>query len=100
LEVAYSTEFHKVISTDVLKYTMGYNCSLIFDVIQLLSASAKAVYASDYYCDTPVITANEYGSGSAFYIGSLFNAEDIGALLLKLMPEIIPGLEEIPELSE
>lgn len=38
------------------------------EIIHPSTAKALAVYASDFYADTPAITVNSYGKGKAYYI--------------------------------
>lgn len=47
-----------------------YDCSLLCDIIHAESAEVLAVYRNNFYKDTPVVTRNSYGKGTAYYIGS------------------------------
>jgi len=59
----------------------GYRCDLICDVIHLEGAEALAVYAEDFYKDSPVLTVNSYGKGKAYYVGSSLEEEGIADIL-------------------
>jgi len=48
-----------------------FQCSFWSDVIRLKTAQAIATYEQDYYAGTPAITANRFGKGTAFYVGTV-----------------------------
>lgn len=48
----------------------SYKCGFLCDIIHLKTAQSLATYGKDFYKDTPCITKNEFGKGSAYYIGS------------------------------
>lgn len=48
----------------------SYDCQLLFDIIHTEGAEVIAEYGSDFYKGTPVVTANNFGSGKAYYVGS------------------------------
>lgn len=47
-----------------------YGCGFLCDVIHPRGAEALAVYESDFYAQTPCLTKNAYGEGTAYYIGT------------------------------
>lgn len=48
------------------EYSCGFHC----DIIHSRGAEVLANYGSDFYKDTPVMTKNTYGKGTAYYIGT------------------------------
>jgi beta-galactosidase len=46
-------------------------CSFWSDVIRLNSAQSLATYEQEYYAGSPAITRNEFGNGTAFYVGTV-----------------------------
>lgn len=51
------------------------------DVIHLEGAVALAEYRGEYYADTPSVTVNKYGKGTAYYIGTRQSVGDLDALM-------------------
>lgn len=45
-------------------------CSLICDIIHLETASSLANYTSNFYAETPVVTKNNFGQGTVYYVGT------------------------------
>ena len=62
-------------------------CGLVCDIMHLEGAEALAVYGSDFYKDSPVVTRNAYGEGSTYYIGSDPSEEGIEMILDKVREE-------------
>lgn len=50
--------------------TETYGAELLCDIIHLQGAEAISYYGSDFYEGTPVVTKNQFGSGTAYYIGT------------------------------
>lgn len=48
------------------QYSCGFHC----DIIHTRGARTLANYGSDFYQGTPALTVNQYGKGSAYYIGT------------------------------
>ena len=48
-----------------------FQCSFWSDVIRLNTSQALATYEQDYYADSPAITRNQFGNGTAFYVGTV-----------------------------
>ncbi len=48
-----------------------FACSLWGEVILLKTAQAIATFEQDYYAGGPAVTRNQYGKGTAFYVGTL-----------------------------
>lgn len=63
------------------------------DIITLKGAESIADYASEFYAGTPCITRNQYGDGTAFYIGT----EPEEALMAQLMDTLLAdaGVESL-----
>ena len=57
-------------NTAVFSDGTASTCSLLCDIIHTEGADALAVYGSDFYAGTPVITGNSFGAGSVIYFGS------------------------------
>lgn len=47
-----------------------FSCGFLCDRIHLDGAEAFGVYESDFYAGEPCVTANVYGKGRAYYLGS------------------------------
>jgi beta-galactosidase len=47
-----------------------YTCHLIFEVVHTLLAETVAFYKEDFYKNTPCITKNKYGEGTAWYFAT------------------------------
>jgi beta-galactosidase len=48
-----------------------FECSLWSDIIHLKNAQALATFEQDYYAGSPAIARNQFGKGTAFYVGTL-----------------------------
>lgn len=48
----------------------SYECGLLCDRIHVRTAKELAVYGKDFYQGEPCVTRNDYGSGTAYYIGT------------------------------
>jgi beta-galactosidase len=48
-----------------------FGCSFWSDVIHLKSAQSIATYEQEYYAGSPVVTRNQFGKGTAFYVGTV-----------------------------
>lgn len=46
------------------------SCKLLCDIIHLEGAESIAVYNSNFYAGTPVMTRNAHGEGTVFYVGT------------------------------
>lgn len=47
-----------------------YTCGHLCDIVHAEGAEVLATYGDDFYAGTPVLTANTYGAGKAYYIAS------------------------------
>lgn len=89
------------ITTNNKIFDTEYECNMLFDLMNLEGATPIAVYKNDFYKDRPVITFNNYGKGTAYYIGSNVEDKFIDDLLTYIDPnnlfgsdfEVISGLE-------
>lgn len=52
-----------------------YPAKLLCDIMHLEGAEALSHYESDFYQNTPCITRNQFGKGTAYYVGTRSNAE-------------------------
>ncbi|MGN0405178.1 MAG: beta-galactosidase [Bariatricus sp.] len=50
-----------------------YPAEILCDLMHLEGAEAVSVYGEDFYKDTPVITRNHFGKGTAYYVGTRSN---------------------------
>lgn len=48
----------------------NYQCGMLCDVLNPEGAETLAVYGKDFYAGKPVLTANRFGDGKAYYIAS------------------------------
>jgi beta-galactosidase len=62
-----ATDFNTIRTRDHKQFT----CSLWSDILRLHSAEAIAEYEGDYYKGTPAVTRNQFGKGTAFYVGTV-----------------------------
>jgi len=51
-------------------YGRKYPARLLCDIMHLESAEALSSYETDFYRDTPVVTRNVFGRGTAYYVGT------------------------------
>ena len=47
-----------------------YSCSHLADLLHAESAEVLATYGDDFYKGMPVLTRNDFGKGSAYYVAS------------------------------
>ena len=64
---------------------IGYEGEKWCDIIELNGAAGLAVYDSEFYAGTPVVTINSYGKGKAYYVGT----EPGGELAGRIVEELI-----------
>lgn len=87
----------------VMKETRGnlsgsYTCNLLFDLIHSEGAEVIAEYGSDFYQGMPVVTANQFGKGKAWYVASSPDSEFLTGLLSTICEEAgIGSLLDVPE---
>lgn len=82
----------------VMKQTWGelqgeYECGLLCDLIHSEGAEVLAEYGSDFYQGMPVLTANKYGKGKAYYVASSPEAAFLKGFLANLCAE--KGIEPL-----
>lgn len=72
------------------------SCSLLCDIMHLEGAKALAVYTSDFYAGTPVVTRNVYGQGSVYYIGTQLERATLSYVLNRAAQEadVHPVIED------
>jgi beta-galactosidase len=61
-----------------------FECSFWSDVIQLKTAQPLARFEQDYYAGSAAITRNQFGRGSAFYLGTVPDARGMDWLIEQL----------------
>ncbi|MCM3040672.1 beta-galactosidase [Paenibacillus motobuensis] len=64
-----------------------YECGLLCDLIHSEGAEVLAEYGSDFYQGMPVLTANKYGKGKAYYVASSPEAAFLKGFLANLCAE-------------
>lgn len=52
-----------------------YPAKLLCDIMHLEGAEALGCYGADFYQDTPCITKNRFGNGTAYYVGTRSSQE-------------------------
>lgn len=68
------------------------------DVVQLHGAETLAVYKQDYFAGGPAVTRNNYGKGSAYYLGGELEPAGLNWLLntVCLQAGVKPVVDNIP----
>lgn len=61
-----------------------YPCHIACDLLHLQGATSLSVYQDDFYQGMPVLTKNQYGKGTAYYIATRSN-EDFYQEFLKII---------------
>lgn len=51
-------------------FRSSYTCSLLCDLLETTTASAFFTYGKEFYQGTPAVTRNQYGKGTAYYVGT------------------------------
>lgn len=70
-DALFPDESNTIVIRDAKKDTnVTYESSLLCDLINLKGAKAVGVYGEDFYAGTPCITKNNYGKGTAYYVGT------------------------------
>lgn len=73
-----------------------------YDVIELIEAEPVSIFISDYFKGAPAVTRRLYGSGYAYYIGTVLDQEGLKELLDSVctglgikasLPDLPPGVE-------
>ena len=75
-----------------------FGCSFWSDIIRLKTAQALATFEQDYYAGSPAITRNQFGKGTAFYVGTVPDSNGM-AWLMKEICEIVgikPIVSKVP----
>lgn len=65
----------------------SYKCDLLCDLIHSEGAEVLAQYGSDFYKGMPVITANSFGAGKAYYVATSPEAGFLTGFLANLCEE-------------
>lgn len=79
----------------------SYACSMLYDVIHSEGADVLAVYGSDFYAGTPVLTCNTYGQGHAYYVASSPDDAFLDDLVRRLCHEqdVQPLVAAVPDVE-
>lgn len=64
-----------------------YPAQMLCDLMHLEGAEEISSYKEDFYANTPVITKNSFGKGSAYYVGTRSNDEFYAAFLEDVFKE-------------
>lgn len=87
-----------VMSSDWGALSGTYRCNLLCDLIHSEGAEVLARYGSDFYKGMPVLTANSFGEGKAYYVASSPEAGFLHGFLTNLCEENgIKPLVKAPE---
>ncbi len=78
-----------------------YPAELLCDILHLEGASGEAVYETDFYAGSPVLTRNSFGEGTAWYVASRSSREFYHDLMKRVAEDAgvegvqasIPGVE-------
>ncbi|WP_308638505.1 beta-galactosidase [Paenibacillus silvisoli] len=71
IDALYPDSSNKIIMKETFGSLQGtYSCKLLCDLIHSEGADVLAVYGDDFYAGMPVLTRNQFGSGSAWYVAS------------------------------
>ncbi|KUP25633.1 beta-galactosidase [Paenibacillus sp. DMB5] len=76
-----------VMSSDWGALSGTYRCNLLCDLIHSEGAEVLARYGSDFYKGMPVLTANSFGEGKAYYVASSPEAGFLHGFLTNLCQE-------------
>ena len=75
-----------------------YPAEMLCDIMHLEDAKSVSLYEEDFYRGTPVITKNQFGKGTAWYIGTRSNKAFYHKLLTGIFRENgIKGVMQTPE---
>lgn len=76
-------------------------CTIVCDIIHPEQAECIAAYRNDFYANTPAITKNQFGDGTAYYAGTNLNTDGLSKLLDMAMEtaKITPVIAEQTELE-
>ncbi|MBR1831541.1 MAG: beta-galactosidase [Ruminiclostridium sp.] len=83
-----------------LRFTDGavFDCRQWCDILETDTAEALACYDSDFYAGKPAVTVNRYGSGTAYYIGTVGERRMYEKLAKTMLDDSgIPYIAELPE---
>jgi len=83
-----------------LRFTDGevFDCRQWCDILEPDTAEALACYDSDFYAGKPAVTVNRYGSGTAYYIGTVGERRMYEKLAKTMLDDSgIPYIAELPE---
>ena len=83
-----------------LRFTDGevFVCRQWCDILEPDTAEALACYDSDFYAGKPAVTVNRYGSGTAYYIGTVGERRMYEKLAKTMLDDSgIPYIAELPE---
>jgi beta-galactosidase len=58
-----------------------FRCSLWSDIIRLKGAESIAEFEQDYYKGSPAVTRNQFGKGTAFYVGTVPDPDGMAWLM-------------------
>ena len=73
----------------------SYECELWVDWISLEGAEPLATYTDNFYADTPAVTRNAFGDGTAYYLGTRPEKAFMSRLITDVCQEA--GIEKPPE---
>jgi beta-galactosidase len=103
---AYIEEYDPIgYDTIPVKFADGesFLCRQWCDILHTETAEAVANYDGDFFCGKPVVTANNYGKGKAYYIGTVgekaFYRKLIKDILTESSVKFTDGLPDNVELT-
>lgn len=61
--------------------------SFVFDLVIPQGAETMGTYAQDFYADTPAVTRNRIGDGSAWYVGTCLDQQGVDWVIRQVLGE-------------
>ena len=75
-----------------------YECEMLCDLMHLEGAEMVVEYDSDFYKGMPAVTKNTFGSGEAWYVGTVPEQEMLNELIATILTQKgIKGYDDLPE---
>lgn len=103
-------EQHALIGTETTRLKLNndttiYSCGLWHDVFKTTTASVLGSYSNRFFEGKPVLTRNQFGNGTVFYVGSVVDEKVASFLVKKALGEagIKPAAvanDELVEITE
>ncbi|MCC5895937.1 MAG: beta-galactosidase [Alkalibacterium sp.] len=88
-----------ILATEAALFSQGrYKCEMLCDLVHLESAEMVVAYNSDFYKGMPAVTKNRFGSGEAWYVGTVPEQTMLNELIAHILTEKeIETFDDVPE---